>query len=85
MIRLDINDRGTMDQIDTRDVHSAPVEPIKLSDGEADWIVSVGRSRREDALLGSLELWWLDLALFVVVVIQANVEDEDDPDIAEAI
>ena len=74
-----------MDQIYTGDMDGASFEPIKLSDGEADRIVPVGRSRRKDTLLGSFELWWLDFALFVVVVIQANVEDEDDPDVAEAI
>ena len=74
-----------MDQINARDVNSSSVDSFKLSDAKTDWIVPMWRSRCKHSLLGSFKFRWLNLSLLVVVIIQTNVEDEDDPDVAEAV
>ena len=40
---------------------------------------------RKDTFLFTLELRWSNLALLIVVVFEADVKDEDDPDVAETI
>ena len=74
-----------MDQIYATDMNCATVNSIQFRDAQADWIVPMGRSRREHSLLRSFKLGWLYLALLIVVVVEADVKYEDDPDVAEAV
>ena len=45
----------------------------------------MGAPSRKDTFLLTLKLWRSYLALLIIIVFEADMEDEDYPDVAEAI
>ena len=72
-----------MDQVDARDVYRSLIYSIQLCNAQTYRVVSVRRPCRKHSLLLTFKLWRRNFCLPVVVLIKANVKDEDNPDIAK--
>lgn len=79
MIWLDIDDGRSMNQVSTRNINSPVRDLIKFGHTQSDWVVSVRTTGSEHSFLFTFEFWWGDFRLLVVVIIETDVEDEDQP------
>lgn len=85
MVRFDINDRGTVDEVNARYMNSASIKLVQSGNTQPNRVVSVWRPGSKHALLLTSQLRRLYLGLPWVVVAEAHVEDKDYPDVAEAV
>ena len=79
VVRLDVDYWRPMNQISARNENRLILYLVKFGHAQAYGVVSVGTSCGKDAFLFSLELWRSNFGFLVIVVVEANVEDEDQP------
>ena len=83
VVGLDVDDWGSVDQISARDVDCArlQVDFVQFCQREPNRVISVRTSRSKHSFFLPLQFWGCDFRFHGIVVVQAHVEDEYEPNV----